>query len=717
MSLSEAYIQWNRAIAEYYFSEPSSGNDVYLTITPRILAAAISKHRGKTISPDEAERDFVSTVSDVYRTEVNRIGLKFAFCNTLGQDSWPKCIGFLSLTVLAAYEMHSDEEVGGNAYYRRLADLLKCKLDGNYPERFVPLEFEDLWKFLKKKLPIAFEPGSSKRYIAYPLAHVPLRQIDVEKLPEFFAISGYEPESRVSSAKIDTDLNHWNKFSKPGKAALNDSRRQVAIAEITQELELWDGSVKEPCGRRSTTVEVLLDFLNPRRPQLYYLPRRPIEFPEKFEVGVNCFDSSEEGWYSLSPITPDCGEALLNGFSWESTVDRTQFALKRAGTGVIGLVSSHNCSYSGYLSRQKLLRGVPCSVLVHESLLEQTKDYLSTITSSRPECTRNQQLPDGWSLFSKLKIERCPEFLPPELFTLDVESNVDIITIGGLKLGRKNAWLLGSPPRLIVTELENGQKPTIDGQAVAITNDGLLIDEDNAFSRPGIHTIEIGSFSKRIEIIEPEVSNVSTGWVFSHTDISNQIVLPQGSWKLIGAIPGELFEARSDSWNGFIVNCPFPAIWAVSITKRLEMLENNLPVIDFDERVPGYRDLRMKDFIPRICNPDYHALKFIADRLGCHPSDLAQLDNKEFLQFAEKDIPVKVIALILKPPAFKNSKSVSREQKGIEKWVSFIHYAGICEVEVTSLYSGISLDDLKIDWRNYACGASIIKKVVWEKKS
>ena len=73
MSLSEAYIQWNRAIAEYYFSESSSGNDVYLTITPRILAAAISKHRGKTISPDEAERDFVSTVSDVYRTEVNRI--------------------------------------------------------------------------------------------------------------------------------------------------------------------------------------------------------------------------------------------------------------------------------------------------------------------------------------------------------------------------------------------------------------------------------------------------------------------------------------------------------------------------------------------------------------------------------------------------------------------------------------------------------------------
>ncbi|NJR47006.1 MAG: hypothetical protein HC775_15230 [Hyellaceae cyanobacterium CSU_1_1] len=308
------------------------------------------------------------------------------------------------------------------------------------------------------------------------------------------------------------------------------------------------------------------------------------------------------------------------------------------------------------MSRQKLLRGVPCSVLVHESLLEQTKNYLNTITSSRPESRSNPQLPDGWSLFSNLKVERCPEFLPPELFTLDVESNVDIITVGGLKLGRKNAWLLGSPPRLIVTGLEQGQKPTIDGQAVAITNDGLLIDEDNSFSRPGIHTIEIGSFSKRIEIIEPEVSNVSTGWIFSHTDISNQIVLPQGSWKLIGAIPGELFEARSDSWNGFIVNCPFPAIWAVSITKQLAMLENNLPVIDFNEIVPGFRTLKMKEFSPRKCNPERPALKVIADRLGCSPSDLAQLDNEEFLQFAGKYVPVKVIALIPKPPIFKRNK-------------------------------------------------------------
>jgi hypothetical protein len=718
MPLSEAYIQWNRAIAEYYFSEVSDNNDVYLTITPRILGVAISKYRKMSISTDVAERDFVKTVSEVYKTQVKTNGLQLTFRTTYGQDDSPKCIGFLALSVLAAYQMRSEREIGANAYYKRLANLLGCKLDGNYPEGFDLSQFEGLWKYLQNKSPIAtVKPeSSSKRYIAYPLAHVLLRQIDVEKLPDFFATAGYEPESRVSHDKINADLDRLDyAFSKPGKAALNDNRSKVAITEIVRELERWDGSVKEAIDRRSTRIEMLLEFRN-RRPQLYYLPRQPPEFPEIFDDGINRFESNEEGWYSLSQVTPEDGEALLNGFAWESTVDRTQFVLKRSGTRAIGFVPSNNHSYSGYLSRPRLVRGVPCSVLVHESLREQTNDYLNTITSSRCEARSHRELPEGWCLFSDLRIERYPEFLPPELSTLDIESSIDIITVGGLKLGRRNAWLLGAHPRLMVTGLDQGQQPTIDGQVVAITGDGLLVDEDNALSRPGIHTIEIGSFSKQIEMIEPEVSNVSTGWVFDHPNTSHQIALPQGAWQLIGATPGELFEARSDVWNGFIADCPFQPIWAVSITKHLQMLENNLSPIELDEIVPGFKTLRIKEFSPRKCNLDYPALKVIAGRLGCDINDLAQLDNKDFLHFIGKDIPVKVLSLVPKPPAFQRTKSISRAQKSVEKWVSFIHNAGVCEVEVTSIYSGLSLDELEMNWRNYTCGASIVKKIIWGKK-
>lgn len=713
MPLSEAYLHWNRAIAEYYRLDATTGNDVYLTITPRILAAAISEYRREKVSPDRATKDFIKTVSEVYRTEVKRLGLKLSFHRIDGQDSYPKCIAFLALTVLAAYEMRSDEEGGANAYYKRLGDLLGCELDRNYPELFDPLEFEALWKFLQKHSRVAsVEPElGNRRYIAYPLTHVPLRQIDVEKLPEFFAIYGYEPESNVSQARIEADLDDWGKgctFSKPGKAALNDRRRQAVIAEIAHELNLWDGSFTGATGRRTTTIEVLLDTLH-RYPQLYYLPRRPLEFPEIFDDGVNHFESNEEGWYSPAIVTPDRGEALLKGFLWESTVNRTQFALKREGAGAIGLVSSPNCSYSGYLSRRKLIRGIPCSVLVHESLLEQAKDYLPTITNSQLKSKSHPKLPNEWSLFSNLIVERCPEFLPPELSNLDVESNADIITVGGLKIGRKNSWLLGSPPRLIVTGIDPGQQPKIDGLAVNIGEDGSLIDEDRALSRPGHHFVQVGSFSKKIEIVEPEISEVSVEWIVDRANTDDRIALPGGRWKLIGINPGELFEANSKSGEDFIVDCPFSAFWAVSINKQLQMIENKLGLEDL---VPGFRSIKIKDFHPSKCNPNYPALKTIASCLGCQLDDLARLSNEQFLQFIDKDIPIKVIALKTRSQ-HSIARNLSLDSDRVKAWIYFIHHAGTCESEITALYSQGSKSDLKRDWQNYSFEAS---KIIWGAK-
>jgi hypothetical protein len=715
MVLSESYLKWNRAIAEYYFLETS--DNVYLTITPRILSMAISKYCEKIVSPDEAERDFVKTVSEVYRNQVKTNGLKFTFQTTHGRDHWPKCIGFLALSVLAAYKMCSDKENGANAYYKRLADLLKCKLDGGFPEGFDPLQFKSLWEFFQNKLGIVSSEteSSSKRYIVYPLSHVPLRQIDVEKLPEFFTAVGYEPESRISHDKINADLKCWNRldhfFSKPGQAALNDNRRKVAITEIAKELEFWDGAVEEGI-RRSTTVEILLEVRN-RQPRLYYLPRQPPQFPAIFDDGINRFESGEEGWYSLSKVTHEHGEALLNGFSWESTVERTQFVLKRSATRVIGFSPSNN--YSGYLSRPKLICGAPCSVLVHESLLEQTKNYLNTITGSLCEASNHRELPKDWYLFSNLKVERCPESLPPELSMLDVESKVDIITFGGLKLGRRNVWLLGSHPRLIVTGLEKGQQPKIDGEAVAIADNGLLIDENNALSKLGVHTVEIGSFSKKIEIIEPEVSNISTSWIPSHSNVSIPIALPKGSWKLIGAIPGELFEASSDSWNGFIISCPFQPVWAVSITKRLQMPENDLPIIELEEIAPCYKNIKVKDFSPNKCNPSYHTLRTISRRLGCDVDDLSQLDNKGFLHFMRTHMMIKVIPLAANP-SISISSEIQKEDKETEEWVSFIHNAGLCNAELIPVDGEISIEKSRRIWDKYTAQVSLVKKILWKKK-
>ena len=43
LSVSEKYTLWNRAIAEYFLSNNSNEQEIYLTISPRTLAAAFAK--------------------------------------------------------------------------------------------------------------------------------------------------------------------------------------------------------------------------------------------------------------------------------------------------------------------------------------------------------------------------------------------------------------------------------------------------------------------------------------------------------------------------------------------------------------------------------------------------------------------------------------------------------------------------------------------------
>jgi hypothetical protein len=731
MPLSSCYVSLNRAIAEYCFSEASSSNEAYLTITPRILATLISRSCGKSLTPDESEKYLVRVVSEVYQSSVIRDGLRYTFRITSGQDKWPKCIAFLALTVLAAYQMHADEAVGANAYYKRLADLLECKVDGIYPQGFNPSEFEDLWVFLRDELEqgdlrgrrriqlASPELGSdNKRYISYPLTHVPLRKIDVEKLPEFFTMSGYEPESRISNAKIDFDLNHWSRLqslSKPGKEALNDRRRKAAIAEIAQELELWDGSVTKPTGEWSAPIELLLDTSN-KQQKLFYFPRRPSKFPESLIAEEHHFLSGQDGWYSLEPVLREDGHKLLNGISWKTIAKGIQIVLERSGATAISFVPSQNNSYSGSLSNRKLIRGMECSALVHESIADSAKEYIQAISNSRCETKSYRGLPDGWCLFHKFKVERYLESpLPAELSALNVESEIDIKAIGGLRLGGRNAWLLGAPPRLVVTGNERKNIPIIDGHVASINDSGLLIDEDSSLSRPGIHIIEIEALTKRIEIIDPEAGDKLSNWPIPNTNLCNQIALPKGAWKLVGELPGQVLGVESDSWNGFITNCQFRAIWAIKASKHLEMLQGNLSVVDSDDIVPGFKNLKMKDFVPKNYTQSHSILEAVAARLECEVSSISQLDNEEFrtLIWNTRKLvyaPTEVIGLIADPPKPKKiNRSGLNEQKNVDEWISLIYNTGLSTIQIASLFPEINLGKLKAAWQMYESTASIAK--------
>jgi hypothetical protein len=342
------YRRWNRAIAEHLVLKTPNGSGIYLTITPRILARALLELDGASLDPDRAENLFAHAVSDLYRTQILTQRGRLRVLRRVGDDGLPDCIAFLALSVLAAYRMRGDEEATGLAYYVRLAELLRCDVSGAYPIGFDPIVFESLWHFLRgwvaqragRQLALADADRGVRRFIGLPLAHVPLRSLDIDKLPDFFVWAGYQPRADVTNARLASDFARWVRargvLTPTGVAAFQDERQLAVVAQVRAELESWDGTYEESISRRSAVVEILFDPVQ-HRPEFFYVPRRPSGFPALFEDGVRTFEASDDGWYGRIFIRPQDGRELADGFRWQTSHSGMEFALRRAATSVVPL--------------------------------------------------------------------------------------------------------------------------------------------------------------------------------------------------------------------------------------------------------------------------------------------------------------------------------------------------------------------------------------------
>ena len=564
------YQQWNKAILEYCLLSGSTGStDAFLTVTPRILSGARSQMTGIILAPEDAEAAFAEAVVRIYRTRVLRHAGRLASLRRCGDDGMPECVGFLALSVLAAYRMQTDEDAGASAYYVRLAELLNCELTGGFPAGFETGEFEGLWLYLRAWLDsehgrqLAMPSGDVglRRYVALPLTHVPLRRVDIERLPDFFDWACYEPGARIGRAAIDADLARWSRgrevFTNAGTAALADERRAAVVAQIGHELESWDGLRTDSLGRRSGRVEILLDVVL-RRPRFSYLPRRPASFPSIFDDGSRLFEASDDGWYDPIAIPPEDGPALMTGFSWEMPSGDARLALRRPPAKVIAMPASGE--YTGFLSHGGLRLGAAGAALCLNELADEASRYLTDVAQQSCLPFRHPSVPEGWQLFAGFRVQqRAPA--PPSLDALAIEETVNLVPTGGLRLGGRWAWLVGAPPRLGVTGIERGQPVMIDGEQVAVAEDGTL-DIDGSLARPGVYIVESSGLRRRIEIVEPALTASPAAGA---ARAMNAVALPPGSWCLLGAAPGEVATPAFQGDLGAVASCPFKAVWAIEI--------------------------------------------------------------------------------------------------------------------------------------------------------
>jgi hypothetical protein len=569
--LSDAYARWNRLLADRCLLGSSGATRVaYLSVTPRILAAALEAEEGELLSPEDATQDLVSAVSLAYQASALTEPEKLWALAAPGTDELPQSIAFLALTVLAAYQMHSDEDAGPNAYYPRLASLLGCDLVGGHPQGFEPADFGDLWDALSAWLErqsnqaLALpgpEPGL-RRFIAYPLGHVPLRQVDIEKLPDFFDWAGLEPASKADPAFLGDAFRRWaaarGLVSRAGEQSIEDERRPAVESQLALELEAWDGSWTDRSGQRTAAVHVLLDYRR-RQPHLFFLPRRPLSFPPMFDDGSHVFQSGEQGWYDPVPIATEDGAALADGFQWTCSSPQGQVTLHRPPTAALALRPASD--FTGYLSQRGIPLGIESAVLCVKPMEAAAEEYLTAVTSVRCRALDHPAVPDGWRLFSGI-IPKRVEPPPSGLDALAVESSATVILRGGLRVGRRAAWLLGAPPSILLGGPE-GLTATIDGRPAPVRQ-GLL----DASGRLGVgqHIVAVGRVRRRLEILEPEGRwDECTPLVgITNGAIQTSVALPPGGWTVIGARPDQVARAACSD-RGTLVAATFDPVWAVSV--------------------------------------------------------------------------------------------------------------------------------------------------------
>jgi hypothetical protein len=566
--LPAQYVKWNEWIVEHLSQTAGDGSEVYLSIAPTVLAAIAEEVGGFTLSPNEAEADFVVSVATLYASIIVREG-RLRLLRTFDEGGRPMCAAFLAASVLAAYRMQTDENAFGGAYYYRLAELLKCELASGYPSGFDPMVFESLWGFLGgwlsektgQRLAMPGPESGVRRFVAVPLLHVPLRRLDIEKLPTFFAWAGYGPGEKVPERRLLHDIDHWTRsyasLSAAGEAALSDERRNAVASQIAQEIAAWDGSLAESGGRRLASVELMLDFVR-FQPQFFYLPRRPEGFPARFTDGERFLEALDERWYEQVGLLPEDGERLRGGFEWRST-DNPAVGFRRSPSLVVPL--GPHPEYSYFVSRSTLPRGNRCAVLCHESIASSASEYLAATSGRACAASSHPNVPGGWRLFANIVPQHRVD-VPNELEGLDLDSQISVVCSGGLRLGRRREWLLGAEPKSItVSGVDQSTVVTIDNESVPLSQDGTVVTDGRMFGR-GVHTIEAGGYRASFEVVEPEL-NVPVSQ--AEVGAAGPVVLPPGKWTVVGANPGEISGVLDAGRQGAIFRPGFIAVWAVRV--------------------------------------------------------------------------------------------------------------------------------------------------------
>ncbi|MGW0771661.1 hypothetical protein [Streptomyces sp. NPDC002676] len=430
----------------------------------------------------------------------------------------PPCLPLLAAAVLAAANMQRNEAgPGAPAYYARLAEVLQPSWGGDQHRK--PLESHyaavvDQWRYLDQWLRekagtrglSTIKENPTYRKIGYAQSQALVRASDHAALIRFFQASHLSPGEPVDGARLLEKLKRWSVINPKG---LSQSLRQALHSQIESRLlepllatllEGWDGTTAQSRidgGLLPVPLRVVLeeDFtgweVRWHAEAVPGVDRDCLQHPGGLlELASGAGDQA----YTLSGSIPDPAQALRYGLTARGTK-----TVMRIDSGRDVLALREDPVAGGWTETDVLTVFERYVFLFTHSGQSRLRSLLSDTGHQwySPEATPLQ----GWQATSELQFSD-----EPALTTALSRSGIQNIRhVPGRRLSLRNGlrlnpewhhrslFLMGGEPDLMVPqELREPGQVSLDGQALAVPSDGLVVLRGRGLP-PGRHVLTAGS--------------------------------------------------------------------------------------------------------------------------------------------------------------------------------------------------------------------------------
>lgn len=510
------YLTWNDLIASHFFQAEMAGSTVYLYVTEELIIEL-----GQTRGADLA--DFIKAVK-TGPVGVQGKGICQKALQSMdywkyrrGRKGYPLYVGYLALFVLAA---GIEEDFAPHAYYPRLRRLLgEEHTSGQYRDfDQMGILWDDLGRWANEdKLGevgiFNINIAGSWIHVGRPIAQTLLTEEERRSLPYIFASADLDPTAPPSEEVIAFLLvKHGGKYLRNQTLKLlkessdTEELRQALLGRIIDELHGWDGTTELPSDDGSQIYGLLrlccqLDLIAGRATLILRCATKH-EFPEDdlllFLDDSKSFSCYEQGMGWSSPLISQLDGKRLDAswFDWcqglrmRSADSRWCFRL--AGSPIRVFVTGDSQGLPGLIEVRQIPAHQPFYLAAHEDCLELLKRWGESSCRAFETLAIKDGLPNKWHVF-KAAAAYSDELIKRKYPVLAFPTTVRLKLVGGIRLGKGNAFFKFAPPKVVV----QGSNESIK----VYCNDRLLHCMDTA----GIYEIPTDAVPETRLVIEARI--------------------------------------------------------------------------------------------------------------------------------------------------------------------------------------------------------------------